>query len=144
MIHVFDFAQFFILENIKQSGTIPYEMQNITYLYAFGSQVGTITSTIPPQLGNIANLSSIDFDFQQITGTIPEQIYFLPNMASIDLNDNMMSGTISSNICNLEKLYFLQLGNQATGSNSFSGTIPACLGSLPIMGKCTFFSFLLV
>ena len=124
-------------ENIDQGGTIPFELQNLTALYFIANEMGRIGSSIPTQFGNLANLSFIDFDFQMLTGTIPEQIYFLTNMSSIDLNDNKLTGTISNNIGNLKKLFFLQLGNQRDGQNAFSGTIPAGLGTLPVLCKCS-------
>lgn len=118
------------LDNITQSGTIPFELQNITYLYYISNEDGTISSTIPPELGNLKNLSFFDLNFQDIEGSIPDSFYKRDSLALIDLNDNKMTGSISSHICNLPDLFFLQLGNDKDGTNDFSGTLPNCIGSL--------------
>jgi hypothetical protein len=119
------------LNSINQSGTLPFELQNLTFLYHLSNQVGSISSTIPPELGNIANLSYVDLDFQNLTGTIPDAFYSLPNMTNLDFNDNKLTGSIPNKICGLAKLEFLQVGNQDAGSNNFGGaTIPDCIGSL--------------
>jgi len=123
------------LESINQSGTLPFELQNITFLYYLDNEDGTISSTIPPQLGNLANLSFIDMDFQNLSGSIPGSLYKLP-LSTLDLNDNKLTGSISNDICNFKNLDFLQLGNEDKGTNNFSGTtIPACVGSLTKLSK---------
>jgi hypothetical protein len=122
------------LDNITQAGTIPFELQNITYLWYFSNEDGAITNTIPEQLGNLKNLSFFDVNFQNIEGTIPETFYSLDNLYTLDVNDNFLTGSISSGICDLKKMSLVQLGNDKDGANKFSGTeIPSCVGDLPAL-----------
>jgi len=122
------------LDNINQGGTLPQELKNITYLYFFSNEDGTISGTIPPQLGLLKNLSFFDINFQDVQGTIPDAFYKLDNLTTLDLNDNKMTGTISSDICNLKDLFFFQAGNDDDGSNNFGGsTLPSCIGSIPTL-----------
>jgi len=108
------------------SGTLPFELQNLTELHYLIVEEGTTSGTIPSAFGTFPELIILDLNFNNLTGSIPEDIYNLPLLFQLDLNDNFLSGTISSAIGNLENLQFLQLE-----VNKFTGTIPETLGNIP-------------
>jgi hypothetical protein len=119
------------LDSINQSGTIPFELQELMILETLAFQRGNIKGGIPSQLGNIKTLQNLDLNFNNITGTIPGSIYGIPALEQLDLNDNNLVGTVSTKIGDLKNLSFLQLGNDSpSGKNRFTGTIPSAIGEL--------------
>jgi len=112
-------------ENDGLSGTLPFELQNLTDLHYLIVEEGTTSGTIPSEYGTFPELIILDLNFNNLTGSIPEDIYNLPFLTQLDLNDNFLNGTISSAIGNLEGLQLVQLQ-----VNKFTGTIPETIGNI--------------
>jgi len=107
------------------SGTLPFELQNLTELRYLIVEEGNTAGTIPPEYGDLSELIILDLNFNQLTGPIPESIYGLPTLFQLDLNDNALTGTISTSIGNLQFLQFVQIE-----VNQLTGTIPESIGNL--------------
>lgn len=131
------------------SGTIPFELGNLTNLELLRLSKNQLSGTIPPELGNLANLQFLDLYENQLSGTIPFELGNLGNLESLALFKNNLRGTIPSDLAELNSLRWLLLwSNQLSGSipselsvltnlewlilsdNRLSGTIPSELGNL--------------
>lgn len=108
-------------------GSIPSSLgnlNNLNFLYLHQNQ---LSEPIPPSLSSLQNIIQILMYENQLTGTIPD-FTTQNNLTILDLHDNMLSGIIPSVFpTSMIKLILHQ--------NNFTGSIPATIGSLPILSS---------
>ncbi len=107
------------------SGSIPSQLGNLSNLEALYLVDNQLSGSIPSELGNLSHLRVLSLDHNQLSGSIPSQLGNLSNLEDIDLTANHLSGSIPSQLGNLSKLKNLVLP-----SNRLSGDIPYQLGNL--------------
>jgi hypothetical protein len=99
-------------------GDIPIFLFNLTLLEYLFLEVCQLTGTIPIEIGNLTNLGALSLSGNQLTGNIPVEFGNLSNIWSIDLRHNQFSGTIPIEIENLTSL-----GGLGLSYNEFSGDL---------------------
>jgi len=112
------------LHNNGLLGTIPMQLNNLTYLTILDLRYNQLSGTIP-SLSTLNQLEWLRLGSNNLTGDIPTWLNSLTTLYHIDLGWNQLSGTIPD-LSNLNGLGFLSLGN-----NELTGSIPAWLNSLP-------------
>jgi len=105
-------------------GTIPSQIENLTFLTHLDLYDNLISGNIPIELCNLNELSFLMLYFNQLTGNIPNEIGNLQNLTYFDLAFNSLTGEIPNTLENLTSLYHLNLSN-----NQLTGSIPIFLGS---------------
>ena len=113
------------LDDNDLTGTIPYEIGNLSalqYLYLYDNQ---INGEIPSEIGNLNTLLYLYLENNQLSGEIPTEIGNLRFLYYIKLDNNQLNGVIPSEIGNLSDLTGLDLS-----SNQLSGVIPSEIGNL--------------
>ncbi|CAN1220856.1 LRR receptor-like serine/threonine-protein kinase RGI5 [Linum grandiflorum] len=105
------------------SGSLPYEIANVTVLELLDVHNNHITGDIPYQLGELVNLEQLDLSKNCFTGEIPPSFGNFSYLNKLILNENLLTGTIPSSIRYLQKLTLLDLS-----SNSFFGSLPPEIG----------------
>jgi hypothetical protein len=97
-------------------------LEQLTYLELDGNSLG---GTVPAEVLNMPTLEILLLYDNKFTGPV-EVGPSLTSMSDLDLSLNQLTGTLSSNVCVAhETLQFLLFS-----TNSLSGTLPPCLGSL--------------
>ncbi len=132
------------------SGSIPYELQNLSHLWYLSLQDNILTGEIPAWIDNLINLRGLYLWGNEFTeGPIPSAIGNLLYLEGLALDNCNLTGNIPSNLNNLSHLTYLSLSqNQLTGdippwlgnlnnfqtlwlrSNNFTGPLPPELGNL--------------
>ncbi|MES2731011.1 MAG: leucine-rich repeat domain-containing protein [Bacteroidota bacterium] len=128
---------------------VTVEGGRVTSVYLANNQ---LSGSIPFELGDLTNLETLNLSFNQLSGSIPASLGNLPVLRELSLYDNQLSGHIPVELGKLTTLHWLILsGNQLSGSipvelgklanltffilpyNQLSGSIPAELGNLTNM-----------
>ncbi|MEJ2627816.1 MAG: choice-of-anchor D domain-containing protein, partial [bacterium] len=131
-------------------GTIPPEIENLSYLITLDLQLNQLTDSIPSEIGNLSNLKYLYLNNNQLNGSLPPELGNLSHLEYLYLNNNQFSGSIPSQIGNLTNLVKLDLQNSNLtnsipaeleyltdleylwlNNNSLSGSIPPEMGNLP-------------
>ena len=131
------------------SGTIPSELDGLSYLQVLNLAGNELRGTIPLELTRLSYLQWINLASNSLRGVIPLEFANLINLTGLVLSDNELRGSIPPELGNLTNLKWLYLwGNQLSGtippelgnlttleelylrSNQLSGTIPPELGNL--------------
>ena len=113
------------LSNNNLSGSIPMEVELLTYLEGLKLGSNRISGEIPASVGQLANLRELDLSNNRLTGGIPVSFGQLSNLRVLSLTWNDLSGGIPVEIGQLSRLENLKLYR-----NRLSGEIPAELGGL--------------
>ena len=114
-----------LLASNNLTGSLPPEIQGLTYLVDLTVNNNAITGSLPTELGSLANLVYLNLNNNQFSGTIPTQLGDLNNLSFLMLQSNQLSGSIPSDLGDLTSLTRLW----AMGNN-LSGSIPPELGLL--------------
>lgn len=98
------------------SGTLPFELGNLSnldWLQLYGNQ---LTGSIPSEIGSLNNLTLLDLGINQLSGSIPKELSNLNNLQDLLLDDNQLNGTIPSELGVLNNLLTFWIdGNQLRG-----------------------------
>ncbi|KAJ3693541.1 hypothetical protein LUZ60_009021 [Juncus effusus] len=109
-------------------GTIPDELQNLTFLTNLDIRQNYITGSLPAFIGNLSEMQYLTVGTNSLSGPIPKELGNLQKIISLSLSTNNFSGSIPNefgNLVNLQQLYL--------SSNHLSGEIPAALYNLTNM-----------
>ncbi|EYU40944.1 hypothetical protein MIMGU_mgv1a022927mg [Erythranthe guttata] len=85
----------------------------------------SLSGTIPPQIENLSFLVSLDLSSNLFSGVIPQQLSLLHRLKFISLQNNSFTGFIPSSLSNLTNLRVVDFS-----SNFLQGNIPHLLGRL--------------
>jgi len=121
-----------IFKRNGQSGMIPTEITNLSFLEALVLEGGAIEGSIPQQIGDLQKLKFMDLSDNSITGEIPNSLYGIDTLVQLDLSHNNLKGPISPQVGSMENLEFLQLEG-----NGLTGVIPSELGNLNSLQEVT-------
>jgi Leucine-rich repeat (LRR) protein len=101
-----------------------------TLYYVRPGQGGNrLSGSLPFELALLPNLTVVLLDDNEIRGSIPESWSTMSNLERLELRGNGLTGTFPESILlNNPKLETIILG-----SNSFTGTIPTLIGSVPLI-----------
>lgn len=112
------------LYNNRLSGSISdtyCQLSDLQYIY-FGQNM--IEGSIPACVGKWKHLVELYLGYNSFTGSLPLGLSNVSNTLSfIELRNNHFSGEFPEFVCNLHNLLGFDLQQ-----NSFSGTVPACIG----------------
>ncbi|RDY12643.1 Receptor-like protein 12, partial [Mucuna pruriens] len=93
------------------SGSIPYELGNLSKLEYLNLNWNHLFGAIPSQLGKLTRLRYLDISGNDdIDGEIPYQLGNLSQLRYLDLRGNLLFGAIPFQIGNLPMLHTLRLG----------------------------------
>ncbi|XP_078176433.1 putative LRR receptor-like serine/threonine-protein kinase At1g56130 [Carex rostrata] len=109
-------------------GSIPDELQNLTYLSNLQLAQNYLTGPIPAFIGNMTPMQYLSIGINALSGPIPKELGNLGNLISLGLGINNFSGSIPDefgNLTKLEQLYIDSLG--------LSGELPKTLSNLKNM-----------
>ncbi|KAL7234955.1 hypothetical protein ACSBR1_018430 [Camellia fascicularis] len=144
-------------DNIKLQGSLPEFLQNgsLRNLVFFNSN---FSGRLPDSIRNLRNLSRIDLSHCNFSGTIPNSVANLNQLVYLDLSSNNFTGPIPSIQMSKILTYIdlshnaltgpvpsthfeglSNLGNIHLAYNSFCGSIPSSLFSLPSLQKIELF-----
>jgi Leucine-rich repeat (LRR) protein len=101
-------------------GTLPTELNSLTYLTRLYLRSNDLSGTIP-DLSGLTNLGELDLVNNEFTGSLPTWLNSLTNLDTLYLGSNQLSGEITD-LSGMSGLLYLGLGN-----NSFTGSVPAWL-----------------
>ncbi|KAI3981434.1 hypothetical protein MKX01_042460 [Papaver californicum] len=138
-----------VLSGTSFTGELPYSIGNLKFLSILDLFDCGFNGSIPASISNLDQLQILQLAWNRFTGLIPpiscKNLVFLSlsqngftgpiplisgseSLEYINLSDNRLAGPIHSEWNKLQKLGTLQLVN-----NSFNGTIPLTLFSLPTL-----------
>jgi len=113
------------LNSNQLSGTLPSELENLSYIRLLYLGNNNLLGGLPLELGNLTNLMELELWGNELNGSIPSTYGNMSNLRSLALQSNHLSGSIPPELGNILNLIWLNLwGNELTGS------IPPELGSL--------------
>ncbi|XP_062183003.1 receptor-like protein EIX1 [Phragmites australis] len=103
------------------NGRLPKNIELMSLQYFFLSS-NELTGQIPslPR-----NLSMLDLSLNSLSGNLPAK-FGTPYLGALNLFSNHITGGLSGSICELQMLFFLDLGN-----NLFEGELPRCFPAIP-------------
>jgi hypothetical protein len=110
------------------TGSIPFELCNLSNLQKLSLDQNLLSGSIPYQLGNLRNLQWLDLSNNQLSGSIPPELGNISNLKQLSLSCNELDGCIPLELGSLTNLQMLELSY-----NHLSGSIPPGLGNLSIM-----------
>ncbi|KAF3325724.1 putative LRR receptor-like serine/threonine-protein kinase [Carex littledalei] len=109
-------------------GSIPDELQNLTYLSNLQLAQNYLTGPVPAFIGNMTPMQYLSIGINALSGPIPKELGNLRNLISLGMGINNFSGSIPDefgNLTNLQQLYIDSLG--------LSGELPKTLSNLKNM-----------
>ncbi|KAJ4822200.1 hypothetical protein Tsubulata_013558 [Turnera subulata] len=106
------------------SGTIPKEIESMSYLYILNLGHNSLSGSIPQEIGKLTGLNILDLSNNRLEGTIPQSMTVLSLLTDIDLSNNLLTGMIP------------EMGQFETFSNrSFLNNSGLCGIPLPACGS---------
>lgn len=114
-----------VLPFCNLTGSIPENINDLTYLSDFNLRNNAVTGSIPNLIGDLSLLRYFVLYENQMTGTLPDSISNLSALREMDLSGNSFHGTIPESFGQLSHLVYLYVLN-----NKLSGHIPPALGKL--------------
>ncbi|KAF3325720.1 putative LRR receptor-like serine/threonine-protein kinase [Carex littledalei] len=109
-------------------GTIPDELQVLTYLSNLDLGQNYLTGPIPAFVGNMTPMQYINFGSNALSGPIPKELGNLQNLKSLGMGANNFSGSVPDEFGNLTSLQQLYMA-----SSGLSGELPETLTNLKNM-----------
>ncbi|XP_038970404.1 probable LRR receptor-like serine/threonine-protein kinase At1g56140 [Phoenix dactylifera] len=106
-------------------GTIPEELQNLTYLNFLRLSRNYLTGTLPAFIGNLTELQYLIVGSNALSGTIPKELGKLQKLISLVIGTNNFSGSLPSELGNLTNLQQLYIDSCGLG-----GEFPSTVSSL--------------
>ncbi|XP_072961939.1 probable LRR receptor-like serine/threonine-protein kinase At1g56140 isoform X2 [Typha angustifolia] len=109
-------------------GSIPQELQNLTYLTNLNLDQNYLTGPIPAFLGNLSAMQYMSMGINALSGPIPKELGKLQNLILLGMGTNFFNGSIPPEFGNLTKLKQWYLD-----SSGLSGDLPSTLSNLKSM-----------
>ncbi|KAJ3693543.1 hypothetical protein LUZ60_009023 [Juncus effusus] len=109
-------------------GTIPDELQNLTFLNNLNIGQNYLTGPIPAFMGNMTPMLYLSIGINALSGPIPKELGNLQNLISLGMGTNNFTGPIPDEFGNLNTLQQLYID-----SAGLSGEIPDTLSNLKNM-----------
>ena len=123
------------LPSYNLKGSIPNDIQNLSYLRHIDLSENSIISTLPSTLFNITNLETLELGYNSLIGNVPDSISKLTRLSFLRIRNNFLNGTIPSSLAHLQS----SLLNLNLRGNQLSGTLPSELGLLTNLQIVAFF-----
>ena len=92
------------LSHNNLSGSIPMEVEQLTYLEELKMGSNRISGEIPASIGQLANLNELDLNNNRLSGGIPVSIGQLSNLRVLSLTWNDLTGSLPVEIGQLTRL----------------------------------------
>ncbi|KAJ3693538.1 hypothetical protein LUZ60_009018 [Juncus effusus] len=138
-------------------GTIPDELQNLTFLNNLNIGQNYLTGPIPAFMGNMTPMLYLSIGINALSGPIPKELGNLQNLISLGMGTNNFTGPIPDefgNLTTLQQLYIDSAGlsgeipdtlsnlknmqNMWASDNEFTGKIPDFIGTWTSMQDLRF------
>jgi Leucine-rich repeat (LRR) protein len=113
------------IQKVLLSGILPIEIGNLRWIKTFSIQSSPLIGEIPDVFYNWTKIENFALVATQIQGTLPPSIC-QPSLTNLHVNLNMISGTLPDCLGEMPLLENLDLQ-----SNMLHGTLPASLGTSP-------------
>ncbi|KAJ3693539.1 hypothetical protein LUZ60_009019 [Juncus effusus] len=113
------------ITQLSVSGTIPDELQNLTFLNNLEIKLNDLTGSIPAFIGNLTEMEFLSFGTNALSGPIPKELGNLQKLQSLGLSTNSLNGSIPDELGNMTSLQQLYIS-----SNYLSGELPVTLSNL--------------
>ncbi|KAI8554901.1 hypothetical protein RHMOL_Rhmol05G0133100 [Rhododendron molle] len=127
----------------SQNSVTRVVMTNLLSIFVSLSDLGNfnLTGQLVPQLAHLLSLEYLELYANNLSGQVPNELGNLTKLVSLDLYLNNLSGPIPKSLGNLQKLCFLDmmsgppnsLNARRLNNNSFSGSIPLSLTTIPTL-----------
>ncbi|KAI5083091.1 hypothetical protein GOP47_0002834 [Adiantum capillus-veneris] len=108
----------------SMSGSIPYQIRNLTSLQKAFLNNNQFAGSLPEELGMLASIQVLTLEHNSLRGNFPNQLFNCTSLMGLSLHDNNFIGPISSSIGFLKKL-----GSFDASSNKITGTLPLGLSN---------------
>ncbi|KAK4438816.1 hypothetical protein Salat_0216200 [Sesamum alatum] len=92
------------LFNMGLQGTIPQEIDNLSFLTYLDLSHNNFTSLIPDEIGNLIRRRMLNISDNKLSSHIPNNVGLLRNFQRLDLSVNQVIGTIPWSKFNLSSL----------------------------------------
>ena len=112
----------------RLAGTIPPSLDKLGRLRQLKLVNNRILGAIPNSICNLLQLTQIELGVNQLTGTIPTCLHRLRHLRRLLLQFNDLTGTIPDEFCQFNQLMAFDIA----GNAGMYGSIPQCMGSLPL------------
>ncbi|KAF7845292.1 receptor-like protein 7 [Senna tora] len=124
-------VQTLVVRKTKFSGELPDSISNLRNLTRLDLAESQFSGTLPHSMSQLTELTYLDLSLNKFTGPIPSFVK-AKKLTYINLSDNALCGVISSpdHFEGLRNLDSIDLHN-----NSFNGSIPSSLLTLPILSR---------
>ncbi|XP_078175809.1 putative LRR receptor-like serine/threonine-protein kinase At1g56130 [Carex rostrata] len=109
-------------------GTLPDELQNLTYLNYFKVDQNYLTGPVPAFIGNLSRLQVLSFGINALSGPIPKELANLQNLNILGMGTNNFSGSIPDEFGNMTSLQQWYMD-----SSGLTGELPETLSKLTNM-----------
>ncbi|TYJ44198.1 hypothetical protein E1A91_A03G206200v1 [Gossypium mustelinum] len=106
------------------TGTIPYEVSKIKYLYELDLSNNQLSGDFPMNVLKATNLTFLDLRFNSIKGLVPQQVFNL-DLDVLFINNNNFEQRLPENLGDTPVLYL------TFANNKFTGPIPTSIGKAP-------------
>ncbi|KAL8497165.1 hypothetical protein ACS0TY_020740 [Phlomoides rotata] len=113
--------QTLVLRENGHTGTIPYELGNLTQLTVLDLHKNNLNGSIPVSLGRITGLRLLDLSCNRLSSSIPD-IHF-PSLSILDLNQNHLKGSLPISFLSSTSLLKIDISR-----NRISGPVPTLNG----------------
>ena len=122
---------FLDLTGLGLKGTIPEDIDGLSFASGLFLGQNLFEGTIPSSLGNLVQMNDdLVLGSNLLTGTIPLSLGRLSLIVKLDLSFNQLTGSISPELGKIRRLQQLWLSG-----NMLNGTIPDELGQLKTLGE---------
>ncbi|XWS68059.1 hypothetical protein CRYUN_Cryun04dG0057900 [Craigia yunnanensis] len=106
------------------TGTVPYGISKIQYLYEIDLSNNKMVGDFPMEVLGAMNLTFLDLRFNSIKGVVPPQVFKL-DLDVLFINNNNFEQRLPDNLGDTAVLYL------TFANNNFSGPIPPSIGRAP-------------
>ncbi|XVE49232.1 hypothetical protein DITRI_Ditri01bG0066100 [Diplodiscus trichospermus] len=106
------------------TGTIPFRVSKIKYLYELDLSNNNLVGDFPVRVLGATNLTFLDLRFNSIKGVLPPQVFKL-DLDVLFVNNNKFQQRLPDNLGNTPVLYL------TFANNNFTGPIPPSIGRAP-------------
>ncbi|GAU35562.1 hypothetical protein TSUD_384100 [Trifolium subterraneum] len=114
------------LSNNRLAGGIPSSICSLPFLSILELSNNNLSADLSFIFQKCFSLKTLSLKHNKLFGSIPKEISKnIPSLSELFLRGNTLTGSIPKELCKLPSLHLLDLAE-----NSFSGSIPTCLGDV--------------
>ncbi|XP_021296935.1 uncharacterized protein At4g06744-like, partial [Herrania umbratica] len=103
------------------TGTVPFGVSKIKYLYELDLSNNKISSDFPMEVLGASNLTFLDLRFNSLKGEVPQEVFKL-DLDVLFINNNNLEQKLPDNLGDTPVLYL------TFANNKFAGPIPPSIG----------------